>query len=300
MTGAPATGFFGKLPSHGDFVRLRATSATARRLVTLLEDGVGSSQPVPATGPVEFFLAGEGGEPGLAGVITASQDKVGRRFPLAVFLEVAPAGDANLAEVVAGAAEELLAAALSLAGEAPRLDAAALGARVDQLPGLQSGDLALARERLEGEAREVEMHSLLPGGPESGRGDVAAYALHCLRQACARAMEPGGGALGLGGVAASPLGRWAWLRIARRWGASASSAFWSCASPGTLVVVPARVPAGVLRSFGGAQPDPRIWPLTTNKEGAAATARGALPIPALQVLQRSGSSVAELLAALEP
>ncbi len=93
MTGqAPVrVGFYGKLPSRGDFVR----AGLSRRLVTSWDEWV---QPVlslvclPDVGVWHFALAaGVCGRGVLAGVWLPSADRVGRPFPLLVAAEAAEA-----------------------------------------------------------------------------------------------------------------------------------------------------------------------------------------------------------------
>lgn len=94
-------GFFGKLPSRGDFVDRRLP----HRLVQRLDDWIQESlalcmesdedwEDAFHDSPCWRFTTGLGGDPpGLAGVILPSQDRVGRSFPLVLALPLtAPPG----------------------------------------------------------------------------------------------------------------------------------------------------------------------------------------------------------------
>lgn len=88
------TGFFGKVPSHGDFVSRRLPEAFLRPWDAWLQSGLQHSRERLGTGWLEVYLcsplwrfalaAGVCGEQGWAGVMLPSVDRVGRYFPLTV------------------------------------------------------------------------------------------------------------------------------------------------------------------------------------------------------------------------
>ncbi|MEZ2223290.1 type VI secretion system-associated protein TagF [Rhizobium sp. RCC_161_2] len=89
-----AIGFFGKLPTHGDFV----STALGRRLQSELDQwiqsGLGAMEPTlgqdwrrlfHASPPWRFIVAGGVWSPAaIAGVLLPSKDRVGRSFPLVI------------------------------------------------------------------------------------------------------------------------------------------------------------------------------------------------------------------------
>jgi len=86
----------GKIPTHGDFVRIRAgTDALqgfddwVRSGVRRLRKGPPTSTPVREDAPIRRFVFGT--EAVLVGVVRASRDEQGRRYPFAVVHEL-PAG----------------------------------------------------------------------------------------------------------------------------------------------------------------------------------------------------------------
>jgi len=88
------TGFFGKLASHGDFVSRRLSPAFVRGWDDWLQVGLQHSrhclgmqwQSTYLRSPIWHFAlaAGVCAEPGWAGVLMPSVDRVGRYFPLTV------------------------------------------------------------------------------------------------------------------------------------------------------------------------------------------------------------------------
>lgn len=88
---APAVSVFGKTVAHGDFVRLRANGDAGRELQRMLVEGVerlSSANLVLSDEPISFVVPDAAGTTVAVGVMRASQDAVGRRFPLAVFVEL--------------------------------------------------------------------------------------------------------------------------------------------------------------------------------------------------------------------
>ncbi len=94
MTAPGASGFFGKLPSAGDFLQRRlppvfveACDGQLSRLVDGARQRLGGAWPSAYRGsPLLAFLLAPGiaGPGGWAGVIAPAQDRVGRCFPMVV------------------------------------------------------------------------------------------------------------------------------------------------------------------------------------------------------------------------
>ena len=84
-------GLYGKIPAHGDFVRIRAGEAVELGFDGWLEDAVGALARAGAglpELPVRFVFRPAGARRSLVGVLGPSADRVGRVFPLAVFCSV--------------------------------------------------------------------------------------------------------------------------------------------------------------------------------------------------------------------
>jgi len=91
-------GFYGKLPSHGDFLRRRASDAFVGAWDRWLQGGIAASRSllgerwldVYLTSPAWRFACAPGacGPAAVAGVMAPSVDRVGRYFPLTVVAEL--------------------------------------------------------------------------------------------------------------------------------------------------------------------------------------------------------------------
>jgi type VI secretion system protein ImpM len=159
VTGTAVTevGFYGKLPSHGDFVRRRVSDHFVECWDRWLQEGISASRAllgdrwlsVYLTSPAWRFVAAAGvldREP-MIGVMIPSVDRVGRYFPLTIAAPLPP----NVGVVTgATAADEFLDRAEQLAVEtviADRIDFDGFDAGV--------GSLALALESLAAAPRLV-------------------------------------------------------------------------------------------------------------------------------------------------
>lgn len=93
-----APGFFGKLPSHGDFIGRGLPISVQDRLDQWLQRGIlcGKNElgrhwlPIWLNSPLWRFMLGQGicGDHAWAGVMMPSQDRVGRCFPLLILAEM--------------------------------------------------------------------------------------------------------------------------------------------------------------------------------------------------------------------
>jgi type VI secretion system protein ImpM len=149
-----SVGFFGKLPSHGDFIERRVSSAFRdvwdpwlQRCIAESKQTLGSTWlDCYLTSPIwRFFLCdGVAGAASYAGVLLPSVDRVGRYFPLTVVLElptnVAPLAFARTAGRWFAEVERLCTDALQEEGDGlVVLDAALIASAemlvsIDQLP----------------------------------------------------------------------------------------------------------------------------------------------------------------------
>jgi type VI secretion system protein ImpM len=89
-----SSGCYGKVPIHGDFIRHNVTGAEIDQLDDWLQAGILSSRQTlgaswdasfDASRPQRFLYRSPAGGRTIAGVIAASKDKPGRRFPFLVF-----------------------------------------------------------------------------------------------------------------------------------------------------------------------------------------------------------------------
>ena len=135
-------GCFGKIPTQGDFVRHHAEPFAYAGLDRWLQEGLATlARTGVALSPSRFlFLAGDAM---LGGVLVPSRDRVGRQFPLAVFVVVAGAGDAaRLSPILLG---DFMTAAEAVADVAVRgMELTALRQHVDSLRGVVAEETAKA------------------------------------------------------------------------------------------------------------------------------------------------------------
>lgn len=104
-------GLYGKLPSHGDFLRRRVSDAFVARWDAWLQDSIAASRrmlgerwlEIYLTSPAWRFACGPGvvGPVGVAGILAPSVDRVGRYFPLTIVCEL-PEGANPLAVAIRG------------------------------------------------------------------------------------------------------------------------------------------------------------------------------------------------------
>lgn len=100
---AERIGFFGKLPTHGDFVSWGLTVKLQRSLDDWLQVGLRTAQEglgetwlrtFKAMPPWRFFIEeGLWSGHGITGVIVPSSDRVGREFPLVLLSQIQQAGE---------------------------------------------------------------------------------------------------------------------------------------------------------------------------------------------------------------
>lgn len=292
MTSAPAASAYGKIPTHGDFVRVRAADPVARALALWLEDG--SEAAMRAGGgndfePVRFLFQPAGAGRALVGVIVGSQDKVGRCFPLTIFARLDGAALRDAFPALPRAAASFLDEATALAGEAHRLVVPELAASVERLSPPVEADVAAAAAEASTAASAESGRDLLErlfGDPSAGQ---SLYALHCFRCACqvARGKEPGRAAAVLECPVRTAADRWTWLELARRGLAwrSPPSFFWRERSESHLLLSLGPVPAAVFGALWGTR-DGRLWPLVTDKDSAIEAAREALGAAVVSALSR--------------
>ncbi len=300
MSANGTTGFFGKIQSHGDFVRGNVGDPLAQRFVRWLEEASEAchrSKGQLAHEPVRFLfrVAGEGRS--LLGALRGSQDRVGRQFPLAVFVPAAgPPVEAEFPSALLVYRSFLDAASAVLAGEPA--SAAALAEQVSALPlpGPSEVGAAEAEARTQAGRPSDDFLRRLFGEPAQGRRH---YAVNTFLAACGtvRAREPSRAETVLDCPAADAADAWAWLELARRglgWG-TAPPFFFRPGSPGRMLVSLGAPPAAVLPALCDPPKDhPKIWPLQTTSSAAIESARKALGEGRCAALDAGRATLAEL------
>jgi type VI secretion system protein ImpM len=278
---ASTPGLYGKIPSHGDFLRVNVVDPAAVEFSRWLEEaqeGMYRTQAALPGLPVCFVHAVPQARTAVVGALLPSRDAVGRVFPFAAFLPVDGGQLARSYPRAPLACSMFLGEVARLARDAATLAGPAVLERVHALPLPGPAEWALAdelTERLLDQPARGLLASL--GEPPTG----PAYGLRAFLTACSgEAAEPPARAARV--VLECPLageGPAVWLELARRvlrW-RSPPPFFWTEAAPPRLLLCLGAPPASVLGLL--ARPDPRsslIWPLRTAQRTAAETAFAAL------------------------
>lgn len=295
-------GLFGKIPANGDFVGSGARDRLAQGFTRWLEEATDACHRAGTAlppSPIRFLFRAAGDASGLVGALRGSRDRVGRQFPLAVFL---PAGGRFLETAwpcLPAGCRPFLDAAAGLLGEADALTAPALADRLRSLPLPGPGDLARAEEEgrdVAGRLRGRDFQLRVFGDPALGRH---LYGLHAFGSACraVRGREPARAEVVLDCPVEGEGDLWAWLELARRvlaW-PGAPPFLWRDGSSGRLLLSLGPPPAAVMTSLGEPRRDgTRVWPLAGAQASAVASARRTLGEAGAAALERPDSTIAEL------
>lgn len=226
MYGAPAAerdavGIYGKIPAQGDFVRINATDEAAQALDLWLQESLeslaraGLELPTGITCFVHHRL--DPSMPVIVGAMCPSRDRVGRVYPLTVFVRVDPAWIASRFPGVAVAYGLFLRDATRILHDLGRADGQLLGAWARQLRGPNAHELAAAdgvcRQSLDGIASGSVLSRLF-GDPARG---LRYHAFRTALEACdatrARASRT---PISLACPIGADVDLFTWLELARR------------------------------------------------------------------------------------
>ncbi|MCP3144838.1 type VI secretion system-associated protein TagF [Pyxidicoccus xibeiensis] len=302
-------GLLGKTPRQAEFVKLNAATPLALQLYGWMEEGVERARrarvDLPSE-PISFVFTGPGQKQALVGLMTPSQDSVGRAFPLAVFTEVASADTAPRYALTPEAFQPFLRAAGELARTAAEVDVPRLLERTASLPLPGPGDFSVAKRLRDTALAEHRMKDLLApvteGAPDGGHY----YALHTFLTACmgerGREQSPAGVALDC--PLAASVGPVAWLELSARllrWPHQPPAFFWSEGErPRLLLSLGAATPALFLSLAQPGRPGAQVWPLRTERPAAIDNARKGFRPAARQVIDTPSTTLEQLLRALAP
>jgi type VI secretion system protein ImpM len=300
---APA-GFFGKIPAHGDFVRGNVGDPLAQRFTRWLEEASEAchrARVLLPREPIRFLFRPAGESRALVGALRASQDRVGRTFPLAVFV----AAQGRLVERAFPALPFAYEGFHAAAEEVLRGDPNTPAALAERVAGLRPPG-AEDEARAEASAADAAARPTRDAVPRlfpEGRGGGKPYAFHTFLAACAplRGREPARAETVLDCPVADGADAWGWLELARRalrWEASPSW-FERQGTPGRLLLSLGAPPPVVLSALGEPRRDSqKVWPLETTVASAAEAARKALGAARVAALEQEGATFGELAAKL--
>lgn len=177
------TGYFGKVPVAGDFQRLLTNDGPDARTLDWFHDGwaryaLAGKRP-EIVGSLGFCWQRPGTDVALLGVLTASRDRTGRRFPLLVFGAVG--GVTDTSELIASAHDFLAGAeAVAESGRAG-VDLVALRGHVESLR---------TRLDLDGAARQAAWGEAVTAAEWAGGPDALAQRMRSLEFAFSSGGRP--------------------------------------------------------------------------------------------------------------
>ncbi|MCB9594826.1 MAG: type VI secretion system-associated protein TagF [Sandaracinaceae bacterium] len=287
----PELGLFGKIPAKGDFVRHNVTGATARAFEQWVQEsndalrGAGGEMPEHT---IRCVFTPPGSDTTVVGVLVPSEDKVGRKFPLALFAEapVAEARDGFSAVPVGWA--PFLDGAAALCDRAKELDWDQLRSALPGLPQPGPSELSRAKEVCEqalGHPLPLEVHDRIFGEGSP----MHFYAYQTFLTACEDASknDPSKPSTVLDCPIHVDVDLFFWLEMTRRifgFPPAHPQAMWiEDPAPRLLVSLG---PASLQMLSFMAKPDMqhnRLWPLTTDRDKAVEAAKSTLG-PALDHL----------------
>lgn len=294
----------GKLPSQPDFVRLNCDEAAVRFdqwLVRAVEVLHGVRLVVPPR-VYHFVLREPGGQALFAGVLTASQDQIGRRFPVATFVPcVGAPGRRGLTDALDSAGPPL-AAMHELAMELPVLRPDEAAERLAAIPEPGSAVLPGADSAGLRRAHDVTLAETFLRGTLGDSPEAWSYALSTFAQALRMSGAASVGAAplvlrcpsrGVGDVVA-------WLSLGDALvgqGDAVVGALWDAGQPTDALLCIGDIAPSLLRfACDPSSQAHNLWPLTTQVPEALAAAHGALgPMVAAQT--RAGATLPALWAA---
>lgn len=297
-------GCFGKIPSFGDFVARGTGSPCGRafeRWLQLANDRLAEASCTAPTGPVGFVFRDDAASSLLVGTLSGSVDKVGRRFPLALFCELgrcdglwAPALPVALAPVL----EQLG----GIAHRARRDTQAELVAKLDAValpaPAALVQACASERARLHAAPAAAVLEGLF------GDVDARCYAIDLLLRACesARRSRAVTAPLVLDRAVSSDVELMLWLacvEVATAGVIGVPSVLWDVSAARVLVVL-GTPEANALHCQWGVQAHyQRLWATTTANDDSRRGARERLPAGLAELLadpaDRAASAVIEAI-----
>lgn len=295
----PSYGWFGKIPSHGDFLSRGTSSRTGRAFEEWLQtanDRVAETKTPLPPGPIGFVYRDELGESLLVGTLTAGRDKVGRTFPLALFCELPEPDDTPLAGLPTALAP-MFEGFAELARRSAKLSPAELAAAIEALPAPPSARELAARARAERQRLgATPLDALLDRAfPEP---DARHYAVDVLLRACdsTRRYRSISKPLVLDAQVQSDIELMFWLACtdAALGGTIGTPAmFWDVSAARLLVVLGSPESNSLYYLCGRGVQYQRLWPTATDNPESRRQARARLDTARAQMLDSPVGRIAD-------
>ena len=290
MNQGATVALLGKAPCQGDFIRWNAGDAVSQQFHRWLEEGheaVRRANVLLPAEPIHFVFTAAGARQALVGLMAPSSDKVGRVFPLAVYLLVdtsALAGHANV--LLPGSHEAFFAGARKLLADAATLSADELHKRLEALAAQTAGDSGAA-EAYRRKAQLAPASSLVRQFTSDGAPPgVQYYAFRTFMTACSaeKGKEPSKPGVTLDCPFPEETGPFPWVELARR-------LLLSLGPPSSSVLLHLAKPE---------HSSMKLWPLRTKQPNAIETAKNALSAAQRRVLEDETTTAEALIGAFGP
>lgn len=306
-TSRESVGVYGKIPTQGDFVRINASDHAAQALDQWVQESLDAVQRAGAEFPSEpvFFLH-HGPHPQLpatVGALVASQDSVGRTYPLIVFTRIDPTWLPNRFPAVPTGFGMFLLDAARILRDRSRADAALLSTwlRTLRVPGAQEfAQLDVVCRHVLDRGSVGQFQYRLFGDPRVG---MQYYAFKTALDACDNTRARGARAgITLDCPLTSDMDLFVWLELARRrlYGSGLQPSFvWREGPSPRLLLGVGSAPGAMFRFL--ARPDDSantLWPLTTTRADVIEQARQTMAPHHRQALETPDYPLEGLLAVL--
>jgi type VI secretion system protein ImpM len=293
----------GKIPAHGDFVRLQISDPLAHAFHRWLEEGHEALRRANAElpeAPVSFVFTAPGERAALIGVMVPSEDRVGRAFPLCVFRVIDGAAAAAQLGELPVAYGAFLRGAAALLSDAAALAPDAIAQRLQALESASRGDFALAGAQLR-LLRDAAAHAHLRPLSASEVPGNTYYGLRTFVMACRaeRGKEPSKPGVMLDVPLPEDGEPGFWLELAQQllsWRTLPPALFWvRSPTPRLLLCVGTAGPSVLMHLARPEHASMKLWPLHTHQASAVDAARQALTAEQRAAIDAAHTTVGELV-----
>ena len=301
-----ALGVYGKIPAQGDFVRINASDSAAQALDVWVQECLEALARMGAPFPTEpLYFLHHGGDPALPatlGAMIASQDRVGRVYPMTVFARVDPTWLATRWSGAPLGYGVFLRDATRILRDLGRADAQLLAAWTRNLRLPSAHDLAQVDVVCMHALQNFSAAQVLPRMTGDPQAASCWYALKTAVDACDSArVRPGRPPIVLDGPLTGDLDLFAWLELLRRrlQGAFVPTVLWTEAPSARMLVCMGPPSGSVLRYLVNPEDTAaQHWPLWTHRPEAVAQARQSLSPAHQAAIAQWNSPLENLLSAL--
>ena len=292
-------GVFGKIPSYPEFIRVGHAGPTDRsfeRWMQMANDQLARAAVSLGTTPLGFCYRDEDANSLLIGVLVGSRDKVGRKFPLAVYCEYG-VGEKTAVSLLAEAFRPALTHLSMLAMTAMETSKESLKSAVGRVEKPGGTMIRAGREATAEALRTVQVEQVLSRifvDPSE-----RAYGINVLQRACEQSRRDGPTRpTSIDATVTSDVELSFWLAAAESQLPKHGplSAFWDVSSQ-RVIVIPGAPDSKLLVALASPHStDSKVWRTETSSESSRSSAREKLDPEVLAMLENPGeASIQEFL-----